>query len=158
MRMRANHGDKDTVSCPYNATHILLQDQLSSHLGRCPNRVAIDADVIQAQNEETGEIYKLMGQVGLPEVSWICPPKSENWDLEAENHEAEIVSKRRGKKTQHDRNNVLNKKTNSNIGDDRPYIRMAGRGFNFNFDEGESTPKRGVGRGSVLKSVTRPGN
>ena len=69
-----------------------------------------------------------------------------------------LIMHRRETKAQHDRNKFLNKKANSNIGDDRPYIRMAGRGFIFNFDESESTPKRGVGRGSVLKSVTRSGN
>ena len=33
-----------------------------------------------AQNDETGEVERLMGKIDLPERTWVSPAESEDWD------------------------------------------------------------------------------
>jgi len=166
LKCRKNHPDKDLVKCPYNATHILLRDKLRSHLSVCPDKRAIDPDIIQAQNSETGEIARQMGNVELPERTWIPPAESEDWDLEALGYEKEDSSKSKGDpggssvkhgekrnknpfaKEQYN-DSLAAREEQSDLDNEHfsTYVRMAGRGFNLN--RKDIGGKVGVGRGTV---------
>lgn len=37
--------------------------------------------LLSAQNDETGEIERLMGKVSIPEDTWVSPHEGEDWDL-----------------------------------------------------------------------------
>ncbi|XP_057309064.1 uncharacterized protein LOC130647284 isoform X2 [Hydractinia symbiolongicarpus] len=51
IKCRKNYLHKDFVTCPYNAQHMFLREELKSHLAQCPDRVVLDADVIQEIEE-----------------------------------------------------------------------------------------------------------
>ena len=40
LKCRKNHPDKDFVSCPFNAKHVMLRSEIRHHVSRCPDRVS----------------------------------------------------------------------------------------------------------------------
>eukprot|EP00794_Sanderia_malayensis_P011879 gene11878-13112_t len=87
VKCRKRYPMMDTVTCPYNACHVVLRSNFRVHLGNCPNRTVIEPDVVQSICEETGETFKLMGNVSLPETTWRPPNQDEDWDKEAEEYQ-----------------------------------------------------------------------
>ena len=54
------------------------------HIGSCLSQTFLDNCWFQnflAQNAETGEIARQMGNVDLPDRTWVPPAESEDWDL-----------------------------------------------------------------------------
>lgn len=93
IKCRKNHLHKDFVTCPFNAQHMFLREELKSHLAQCPNRVVLDADVIQADDPETGESRRLKGNTSLPNTRFRVPDSLEDWDDEIEENIAKRLDR-----------------------------------------------------------------
>lgn len=42
LKCRKNHPDKDFVTCPFNAKHVMLRHEIRYHVSRCPDRVSVE--------------------------------------------------------------------------------------------------------------------
>ena len=40
LKCRENHPEKDFVTCPFNAKHVMLRSEIRHHVSRCPDRVS----------------------------------------------------------------------------------------------------------------------
>ncbi|XP_057309063.1 uncharacterized protein LOC130648312 isoform X2 [Hydractinia symbiolongicarpus] len=101
IKCRKNYLHKDFVTCPYNAQHMFLREELKSHLAQCPDRVVLDADVIQAEDPETGESRRLKGNTSLPNTRFRVPDSLEDWDNEIEENIAKRLDRQEAYLRQH---------------------------------------------------------
>ena len=102
VKCRKNHPDKDFIACPFNAKHIFLRPELRSHLARCPDKQTLDADVVQATCDETGEQWHLKGDTSLPVSRYTMPADDEDWDAEVEDRRATLEKKQEMESVEND--------------------------------------------------------
>ena len=71
-------------TCPFNARHVIREDNLAYHMTKCPDRASIMSDIkYQKKRREDGA--RNGGDCSVPPYNdWTPPPSkcSENWDNE----------------------------------------------------------------------------
>ncbi|KAL3059476.1 hypothetical protein OYC64_014143 [Pagothenia borchgrevinki] len=78
IKCRKNHPKlaSELKTCPYNARHLVPQNQLMSHTETCEDRISVDTEDRGSTN---GPI-----PLKVPVSIWVNPDMSEDWDDEAD--------------------------------------------------------------------------
>ncbi|KAK5895384.1 hypothetical protein CesoFtcFv8_011979 [Champsocephalus esox] len=76
IKCRKNHPKlaSELKTCPYNARHLVPQNQLMSHTETCEDRISVDI-------EDRGSTNRL---IPLQVSTWVNPDMSEDWDHEVD--------------------------------------------------------------------------